>query len=467
LRVRVARFKREWALRRRDRVEAAAAEGAAVVRVPDGVRISVTTVSALRAHVDEAELALPVRRLILEVRRWRPPWPGWSGRLPEGARKWLPRKGSGRARVEVSAARSTSGAQLMRALAPVLDPAPGTANPMGRQRYCPDLPVAELRLHRSGPAWEWSIGAAAGIAGRTLDDRQRALLRSVGAAVLGDVPAGLDASALTQIAMTGVVLHAPGLAGDGELTALMRKPLPGKDADPMEWEIRSVWQRRIALAQALLPEPPPVSALLVSRRPELVSRALEALRRQTYPRLEIVVAAHGFEAPGADSYPASMSLGEVLGAASARVSGTLLTKVDDDDLYGPDHIWDLVLARAYSGATIAGKTAEFVHLAAQGITVRRHIVAEAYTGAVAGGAMLLARDDLEQAGGWAPLARGVDRALQDSVLRAGGLVYNTHALGFIHVRHGGGHTWEQSAAHFLVDPRRTWRGLPPYAVFGG
>ena len=38
------------------------------------------------------------------------------------------------------------------------------------------------------------------------------------------------------------------------------------------------------------------------------------------------------------------------------------TKVDDDDRYGPEHIWDLVLARQFSGATVVGKGAEFVYL---------------------------------------------------------------------------------------------------------
>jgi hypothetical protein len=29
--------------------------------------------------------------------------------------------------------------------------------------------------------------------------------------------------------------------------------------------------------------------------------------------------------------------------------------MDDDDFYGPEHVWDLVVARLYSGAEIVGK----------------------------------------------------------------------------------------------------------------
>jgi len=42
---------------------------------------------------------------------------------------------------------------------------------------------------------------------------------------------------------------------------------------------------------------------------------------------------------------ASESLSAVLNAAVETSNGTLLTKMDDDDVYGTDHLWDLVLAR--------------------------------------------------------------------------------------------------------------------------
>ena len=61
----------------------------------------------------------------------------------------------------------------------------------------------------------------------------------------------------------------------------------------------------------------------------------------------------------------------LLGLAPGRAQGTLLAKVDDDDTYGTEHIWDLVLARHYSGATLVGKGTEFVYLETLDTTVRR------------------------------------------------------------------------------------------------
>ena len=64
----------------------------------------------------------------------------------------------------------------------------------------------------------------------------------------------------------------------------------------------------------------------------------------------------------------------------------LLSKVDDDDWYGPDHIWDLVLAREVSGAALVGKGSEFVSLASSEATIRRFIGgADTWTTTIGGG----------------------------------------------------------------------------------
>ena len=52
-------------------------------------------------------------------------------------------------------------------------------------------------------------------------------------------------------------------------------------------------------------------------------------------------------------------LGAALNSAVAASGGTLLTKMDDDDAYGCEHLWDLVLAHEYSQAHLVEKTQEF------------------------------------------------------------------------------------------------------------
>jgi hypothetical protein len=403
-----------------------------------------------------------------------------------------------------------------------------SANPVGRQRYGPKLPAGQLRLTGDG---EWAVArvpdgtiVVAGHAGEPLDDRQRAVLVQLGLVTTGPGPSrrprssrGRDGgiqpeqlrdrrvqAVLIQLAMTGVVLHVPtppetwsrtgaqskGAAQApsaaqrhadelaGELVRIITAPLV--DDDPMWWEMRSVRQRRAAMRHhAAGLATPPVTAVLVSKRPHLAERNVAALAAQTYPDLQIVVGLHGAdeEPPGlrraAGERPievlgidAERNLGQALDTASRVAAGDLITKVDDDDRYGPEHVWDLVLAHHFSGATVVGKGSEFVFVEPKDVTVRRRMGAEFFTDTVAGGTIALRADDLAAAGGWPPMPRFVDRGLLDRVVGAGGPVYRTHPFGFVYTRHGDGHTWDADLDHFLHDARRRWRGLIPYEEFG-
>jgi Glycosyl transferase family 2 len=367
--------------------------------------------------------------------------------------------------------------------------AAGAASPRGRQRYESRQPIGRLSLSADpagGTGWRVThtpdgVTVVAGRVGSPLDDRQLAVIAKLGAVTCHDEPDPALAEVLAQLAVTGVVLHAPAVPAAllaPELAALLAAPLPAADADPMVWEIRSVRQRRAALRGhcAGLAHPPAVSALLVTKRPQLLAGAVATLAAQTYPNLEIVVGLHGeHEAPssldGAGRpvrvvpVPAARCLGEALAEASAAATGELVTKVDDDDHYGREHVWDLVMARYHSGATVVGKGSEFVYLEPKDLTVRRRMGAEFLTDTVAGGTIALSRDDLASVGGWPPVPRWVDRALLDQVIAAGGQVYRTHPIGFVYTRHGDGHTWDAGTGYFLRDPVRKWRGLPPYEEF--
>jgi len=358
--------------------------------------------------------------------------------------------------------------------------AAAAASPQGRQRYGRRQPAGRLHLNDRG--WEITrvpdgTTLVAGRVGEPIDRRRSAVLAELGTVTCDPASGPVWAQLLAQLAVTGVILHAPdppaGLLAP-ELIALLRA-LPPATADPMAWEVRSIRQRRAALRHhgAGLARPPAVSALLVTKRPQLVAGAVAALAAQTYPELEIVVGLHGVAPPpelppGTRVVPISAErcLGEALAEATGAATGELLTKVDDDDQYGPEHVWDLVLARHYSGATVVGKGAEFVYLEPKRLTVRRRMGAEFFTDTVAGGTMALSREDLAGLGGWPAVPRSVDRALLDRVVAAGGTVYRTHPLGFVYIRHGDGHTWDPGLEYFLRDPVRKWRGLPPYDEFG-
>lgn len=245
------------------------------------------------------------------------------------------------------------------------------------------------------------------------------------------------------------------------------------DLTEREISVASVAGRSLALrhytAEPLVYGWPSVSMVLVTRRPDFLHRILQMLSAQTYPRCELVVLTHGFELDDhlaahlrevpfpaiTQSIPAHLNLGEALIAGSSLASGDLIAKIDDDDFYGPEHVWDLVTARMYSGAQIVGKALDHIYLAGAHKTVFRPTYkAEKYADFVAGGTFLISQGDLREVGGWRPVPKSVDKALLDRVLINGGLVYRTHGLGYIYVRHATvpntpqSNTSQVSDAHF-------------------
>lgn len=307
------------------------------------------------------------------------------------------------------------------------------------------------------------------VLGRTVTASSTRALRSIGAVVATDLPSTVRRQ-----------LHACGV-----LVVESTDGLPEPD-DHLGWQVRSVRERRHALRQygptPALDAWPSVSVLLVTHRPDFIDHALAQLSRLSYPRLEVVIGAHGDAVDAAAiwsraqdlPHPAtviaidgSVTLGEALQRVSARAEGDLVTKMDDDDFYGPEHIWDLVLARQYSGAEVVGKALDWIHLASSDVTVFRPTYpAEKYADFVAGGTILISRGDLASVGGWRPVPKSVDRALLDRVLADGGLVYRTHGLGYIYVRRESGHTASVRDEHFLTKVTTTHPGLLQHAEFG-
>ena len=219
---------------------------------------------------------------------------------------------------------------------------------------------------------------------------------------------------------------------------------------------------------------PEVSMVLCTRRPENLHRSLRGLSAQTYPRLELVLALHGDGFPTEIDtsevpfpveivrFPSDTVFGRALNQATETASGKLLTKVDDDDHYGAEHIWDLVLAREFSRAELVAKAAEFVYLRNADQTLRRMKGAgERFSPkpTIAGGALMIAVHDLMEMGGWRRVPSQVDKLLLDDVTMSGGKTYRTHGHGYLLVRHGEGHTWEQPDSYFLDQANETRPGL--------
>jgi hypothetical protein len=271
---------------------------------------------------------------------------------------------------------------------------------------------------------------------------------------------------VAELAAYGAVVHdAPvGLALDPVLARLVEAPFrPVPLLDHVNRSLNQVRAVMRAHTRVLASRPwPSVSVLLATMRPALLEPILEQLAAQDHPEVEVVIGCHGFAAPSRDSLPEHLRsrvgpilafdrtelFGDVLAKLSAAAGGELVSKVDDDDLYGPHHLADLMMAWQYSEAQLVGRKLALIHYEDEGRLYIRRLFMERYRWSSAGGASIIARGDLAAVGGWRSQRRAVDAGLLSRIADAGGLVYACSGPGYIHVRHNDGHTWEVAEARF-------------------
>jgi hypothetical protein len=293
------------------------------------------------------------------------------------------------------------------------------------------------------------------------------------------------AEVLVGLAAAGVPVVADGV--DNDLTALIGDPMTsvlasGSLADLKDPEARdqlSVRLRRLGLSTGtqafkwreitgslgLAAEPlPKVSVILTTNRPDYVEQAIGQVKAQTYPETELVLVLHGDQHTHTDQeletfhgspftvvrVPSKVVYGEAINRGVAASTGSLIAKMDDDDWYSPQHLWDLVHAMDYSGADLVGKAAEYVYLEELDITIRRMVNgSETYGNRnLGGGTFLIKRTTLNNIGGWRRVRINEDRGMIEDVM-AVGTIYRTFGHGYLLNRRPGGHTWTADTDYFL------------------
>lgn len=203
-----------------------------------------------------------------------------------------------------------------------------------------------------------------------------------------------------------------------------------------------------------------VSCMVSTSRPNQLDHIFRQFSQQLYAHKQLVLLTHGF-VPNTESLKTiaskygvesfvhlsrdeSESLGACLNAIVTSADGTVVTKMDDDDLYGAHYLTDLMHARAFSDAEVVGKSAHYMHLQDSGILLRRFRNNEhRFVSQVMGPTLTAARDVFQEIP-FGNLVRGEDTDFLSRVRAAGGKVYAADRHNFVQVRGPHAHTWRLS-----------------------
>ena len=221
---------------------------------------------------------------------------------------------------------------------------------------------------------------------------------------------------------------------------------------------------------------PKVSAVVSTIRPHQIDHIISTVGSQLNVDTELVLVTHGFavdrkafEAKAVEAnlsdykileLSTELSLGDCLNVAVAEATGDFITKMDDDDLYGANYLFDQVAALRYSGASIVGKQAHFMYLADSDATLLRFAHREhRFTNLVMGPTML-GHASVFKNTPFASRSRGEDTQFLRDVIDAGGTVYSSDRFNFMQMRSGDGkaHTWGLSDAELTATGSIQWFG---------
>lgn len=202
---------------------------------------------------------------------------------------------------------------------------------------------------------------------------------------------------------------------------------------------------------------PSVTALLSTNRPHQLVSAAKTMATQQGVDLQVAILTHGFE-PSAEQKSqvedllanviwvvgdASIPLGGCYNQLVDVADGDVVAKVDDDDIYQPQYLFEMLNALEFSGAQIAGKGAHFIRLEDTETTVLRFPQLENRFTHFVSGPTITAWRDVAKAHPFPLTTTGEDTGFLKSVSEDSGLIYSASRFEFMQVRSGAGsHTWD-------------------------
>lgn len=237
------------------------------------------------------------------------------------------------------------------------------------------------------------------------------------------------------------------------------------------WREHTYTHRALTIMDSLkLPHSDPlqasVSAVVSTNRPQHLSKVISTHAQQTHADRELVLVAHGFKIPwdfaaraaeaGIENLQivevdSSEPLGTCLNRGIAAASGTVITKMDDDDVYGAHYLTDQVTALRYSDADLVGKQAHYLHLKGRNIVMCRFPEREHRYTDIVMGPTLMGRRELFLEHPFAKRTHGEDTEFQQRLVNAGARIYSADRFNFVQVRGAHDHTWSVDDEQLLAN----------------
>lgn len=224
----------------------------------------------------------------------------------------------------------------------------------------------------------------------------------------------------------------------------------------------------------------PVTAICSSKRPQFLHHIAEQLTQQTHRPLHVIYVAHGNGHDRAaiqrafagltsitvlDLPDPAAFLGDALNLALDECQTDLVTKIDDDDFYGPNYIRGALAAflyNGYDGVGVVGRGQAYCYVEKGDIFALRF--ADRYRNAIRpgvfGGTIFWSRAALADQQ-FQSLPRAVDTAFLGDAASKGVKVYSGEPDDYIHLRYSDltSHTWKVEAEAFMKPAREIAKGL--------
>lgn len=225
-----------------------------------------------------------------------------------------------------------------------------------------------------------------------------------------------------------------------------------------------------------------VTAICVSKRPWFAKNVARMLSAQQGVDIKVIYVAHGEETDehvvraefsGFQSFKFfritgdDKVLADGLNLALEECDTEIVSKIDDDDHYGPNYLLDSCLALRYSRAALVGKTSFFCYVeSTNDFALRFPNKHYRYFKRVQGGTLVWSRE-ITNYQKFTQVKQGTDSIFINDILASGRKVFSSDPFNFVHVRYASGnnHTWAIDDVKFLESARKLSKGLDLETAF--